>query len=537
MTEMNKRLFLLKAEVFVLDEVVQFTLQLHDFLDELCQQIRSERKYFGGLQVIFCGDGMQKGGGFTNDHEIAQLKAIGNNYYIELENFFFVSNRFLLEGKFKIVVLTNHSYSRYNEDKWFQFCSRARVGKLTQDDFEYFRSNIGYNISENDKSLLRSYSHKINRKVIETKDWDSKNHIYNSKMSYRLSNFSNISRERLDYSRSYEDKLDINDYLEYITLLNQTLFIVTENSQADIYIDFQKQLHQQQQLKSQSSHDLIYNVIAKDEIYAVDKTNQTSTLLEGDLHKHKTTKYKEIYNKYFNNRTIMNGEENISIQKGAIGNITTNSCGKYLAASQRFTIQSIDFSNSNNNEIESIHIEPHESSPNIYTNCIKINRITSEYIISNNDIPYEYKTKYKNHEFIVKRNQFPISMTNAKTVQYVMGLTLPDGYLFFDITRGVNKGEGYVTFTRQKGPSKIILSHEIKSLEELKQIIYPDETALKLDKYIMNQCKLKGNCVIDVDFIYEDRSKEFRLNSEKQKIVDDDYDKHFKKQFASNIKF
>ena len=54
----------------VIDEVVQLTKELHDFLNELFKQIRLSvhSKYFGGIQVILSGDPLQKRGGFIDKH-------------------------------------------------------------------------------------------------------------------------------------------------------------------------------------------------------------------------------------------------------------------------------------------------------------------------------------------------------------------------------------------------------------------------------------------------------------------------------------
>jgi hypothetical protein len=111
-------------------------------------------------------------------------------------------------------------------------------------------------------------------------------------------------------------------------------------------------------------------------------------------------------------------------------------------------------------------------------------------------------------------------MNNSKTVQYVMGLTIPDGIICFDNTRGIDNTEGYTAITRTPSPEKFMFLHEIKNLKELRLLFRPNQVALALDLYIMNECKRLGTCVINVDFIYDKVNNQFRKNTEVTKKND-----------------
>ena len=519
---------ILCALVLVLDEVVQFIKDLHEFINELCKQIRNSDKYFGGLRVIYGGDTLQKKGGYI-DQKLKDdlLKDFGIQWNNDADSFFFLSESFLKEGNFKIIVLEKHENFRYTCNEWFQFCSNCRVGKLTQSDFDYVNddSKVGYGLTNDEKQLIRSYAFKVNKALIKSRLLDNK---FSYSDQWRIDNtiITGVSKDRLQTVLNFKDTLNRADYLKNEKLLNETIFIATENKQISKYIEFQKSLTLTKREDTEDENNKIFECIAKDELYAVKKSDflkNDPICIEGDLLKQRN-KYTSIYSNYLDKPNIVNSEERLYFKKEQMGNVTMNSCGKFLAASQRFTIKSVEYDKSFN--CSSIKIKPHESD-NKYSNEIKLSRCSTDYPLSLSDVPYYLKNqkKYHNCDFYVKRTQFPISMTNSKTVQYVMGLTIPDGNLLFDVTWGINYTEGYTSITRNPSARGFIFLHKPRNLEELKSFFKPDPIALALDEYIMNECKSLGNCVIDVNFVFNKEKMIFEKSIEHNKLVNKQIDK------------
>jgi hypothetical protein len=224
---------MLKKEILVVDECVQWSKELHDFLNELMRQLRCrENKYFGCMQLIIAGDSLQKKGGFIDENMKNSLKALSIPFHEDLNEFFFLSEEFSLNGKFKLVVLQGHENFRYTVDEWSKFLSRCRTGELTEEDFLYIndKTKIGHGIVDTNKEILRSYALNVNKQIIlqpakDPKDTEFVNNQYSTTMTYRI-NKGFVSKERLEKARTSGD-FKINDIKEHEELLNETIFICT----------------------------------------------------------------------------------------------------------------------------------------------------------------------------------------------------------------------------------------------------------------------------------------------------------------------
>lgn len=528
----------LNAEYFVLDEAVQLNLDLHDFLNEVCKQLRNNDDYFGGLRVIFTGDALQKKAGFIDENLIEELRKLGIPKQEDGDKYFFLSHSFLQEGKFKAVLLSDHKNSRYKSKEWFEFCSRCRTGKLTVDDFKYItdRTKIGYKITEDEKYFIRNYALNVNKEILLS-ELNQTTKYLSDKMIWRCKNpnLTGVVKKRLDNILSYKDEFKFEEHIQKKSLLNETLFIVTENCQVSKYSEFQKRLVNT--VKQNNCNDKFYECISKDELYAVKQNTEhvisQPILIESYLND-KRSYYSEIYKKYLDKSNLVHEEGTIIFSIGQVGNITTNSCGRFLAASQRFTIKSIELENSSDEIVKSLLIRPHELDNKLSSDFITLNRISAEYPLSYSDIPSNTRKPYNtSYNFYVKRSQFPISMTNSKTVQYVMGLTIPDGIICYDNSRGSNYAEGYTCITRSPSPEYFLFVHEIESLEELQLSFRPNPIALKFDEYLVNQCKKLGTCVIDLDFIYNETKGDFEQSNDRNIKDDNLVDKYLKANFKS----
>ena len=498
---------MLKKEVLVVDECVQWSKELHDFLNELMKQLRCrENKYFGGMQVIIAGDPLQKKGGFLDRNMRASLESLNIQVHDDLaDDFFFLSEEFLSNGNFEIIVLQKHENFRYTINEWFEFCSRCRTGELTKKDFDYIndKSKIGYGISDTDQEILRSYALNVNKQIIlqpkeHVEEQEFINNQYSKTMTHRI-NKNYVSKKRLEKARNRID-FKINDILQHETLFNETIFICTENIQVAKYSEIQDIITTNESIHSSN----IFTSSAIDELWAIDPSKNNSEILIPNFFD--DGKNKNVLD-YVNKQAKSIAEKKVVFKVGQAGNITSNACGKYLATSQRFTIKSV---NELNKIVNSITIQPHETNSK-YSPTVEIKKEITEYPIIITNIPYNIRKKYNN--FFVRRKQFPISMTNSKTVQYVMGLTIPDGILCLDNTRGTNYTEGFTGISRKPDPKYLMFVHDFESYEEMLLYFKPHPIALKLDQYINNECKRLESCIVKVNFIYDREKEEFKNNN------------------------
>lgn len=117
------------TQILVVDEVSMLSLKLFHMLNEVGQFIRRDRRPFGGIQVIFCGD-------------FYQLPPVGHEEDIESQQFCFESELwnhvFTQECQIQLIKIF-----RQTDDTYCQILNQVREGRIKRKSNDLLHSFVG----------------------------------------------------------------------------------------------------------------------------------------------------------------------------------------------------------------------------------------------------------------------------------------------------------------------------------------------------------------------------------------------------------
>lgn len=126
------------VDILIIDEISMLSASIFEKLNTICQYIRKDRRFFGGIQVIFTGDPQQLLCIFNNNKEI--YKEIDERLIIESDIF----NKEFVKNKNIIVLKEN--FRQKGDIPFINLLSRLRVGKHTDEDIKLLESRKNLDI-------------------------------------------------------------------------------------------------------------------------------------------------------------------------------------------------------------------------------------------------------------------------------------------------------------------------------------------------------------------------------------------------------
>jgi ATP-dependent DNA helicase PIF1 len=197
-----------KTEVLVIDEVSMLGNHTFDLLDHICRVVRKTDKPFGGIRLIISFD-------------MLQLPPVKENYIFKSN----VWNELELS-----VIYLNKSF-RTQDQIFFDLLSRARLGKINEEDKEILKKRVNAvnkNFDEKNIKPTVLYSHKVdvdklnhdNLKILEGPYYQ-----YKSKDSLVAVEHGLINKDNIN-NLSSETKKEAKETFEYIdTIVPKEIYL------------------------------------------------------------------------------------------------------------------------------------------------------------------------------------------------------------------------------------------------------------------------------------------------------------------------
>lgn len=123
----NFRDRIINMDILILDEASMLSCELFEKLNILCQSIRKNKKFFGGIQIIFSMDPLQLLPVFNNTLNLELGKETDERLIIE-------SSTFNKEFTKNNIILLTKNFRQQNDLPFIDLLSRIRDGTFTNED-------------------------------------------------------------------------------------------------------------------------------------------------------------------------------------------------------------------------------------------------------------------------------------------------------------------------------------------------------------------------------------------------------------------
>ena len=122
------------VNLLIIDEVSMMSKRIFNLLDAIGKNVRKNRRPFGGIQVIFCGD-------------FYQLPPVGNSNDPDSSLFCFESD--LWNETFDYQYILDKSF-RQQDNEYINILNQVRNGKIYNNAYKTLKSRVGINCDNND---------------------------------------------------------------------------------------------------------------------------------------------------------------------------------------------------------------------------------------------------------------------------------------------------------------------------------------------------------------------------------------------------
>ena len=126
---------ILNTDILVIDEISMLSANLFEKLNAICQSIRKNNSFFGGIQVVFTGDVLQLLCVFNKNTSI--YKNIDERLIVESQLF----NNTFNNKKGNIITLTEN-FRQKDDIIFIDLLSRIRNGTFTKDDVNLLNTRV-----------------------------------------------------------------------------------------------------------------------------------------------------------------------------------------------------------------------------------------------------------------------------------------------------------------------------------------------------------------------------------------------------------
>lgn len=172
-----------KAKVLIIDEISMLSANMLDNVDRVCKSIRRDRRPFGGLQVVLCGDFFQLPPVFRQAEPVVQMDTLFAelNKWVDKKRFAFAAQS-RKEADFAICYLdTQH---RQQDEKFWKVLNELRIGQVSTESIDLLEQRKNQIIEH--AWLTRLFTHNADVDRINTEELDKlseQEHLFMCKAS------------------------------------------------------------------------------------------------------------------------------------------------------------------------------------------------------------------------------------------------------------------------------------------------------------------------------------------------------------------
>jgi ATP-dependent DNA helicase PIF1 len=118
---------IMRCDILVIDEVSMLSAELFEKLNIICREIRRDKRFFGGIQVVLTGDFLQLLPVFNKNKEL--YENVDERLIIESDLFNKMFNK-------KNIITLKENFRQKNDKKFIDLLLRIRDGSYTKDDIK-----------------------------------------------------------------------------------------------------------------------------------------------------------------------------------------------------------------------------------------------------------------------------------------------------------------------------------------------------------------------------------------------------------------
>lgn len=133
----NYRDRIILTDILVIDEVSMLSAELFEKLNRICQAIRKNKQFFGGIQIILTGDLLQLLPVFNRNIEFTKGQEQDTRLIIESSEFTREFNK-----KNGNVIVLKENFRQKNDPTFINLLSRIRDGTYTEQDITLIKTKL-----------------------------------------------------------------------------------------------------------------------------------------------------------------------------------------------------------------------------------------------------------------------------------------------------------------------------------------------------------------------------------------------------------
>jgi ATP-dependent DNA helicase PIF1 len=131
------------TDILIIDEISMMSAALFEKIDLICQRIKRNKKFFGGIQLIITGDFLQL------------LPVFNNNMYKEPDNRLIIeSDVFLKNFNNKNTIFLNENVRQKCDQIFTDLLMKIRYNNISEDDITLLKSRMNLKIDEDKEALV-----------------------------------------------------------------------------------------------------------------------------------------------------------------------------------------------------------------------------------------------------------------------------------------------------------------------------------------------------------------------------------------------
>ena len=122
---------IMRCDILVIDEVSMLSAELFEKLNIICREIRRDKRFFGGIQVVLTGDFLQLLPVFNKNKEL--YDQVDERLIIESDLFNKMFNK-------KNIITLKENFRQKNDKKFIDLLLRIRDGSYTKEDIKLLKT-------------------------------------------------------------------------------------------------------------------------------------------------------------------------------------------------------------------------------------------------------------------------------------------------------------------------------------------------------------------------------------------------------------
>ena len=140
------------TDILIIDEISMMSAALFEKIDLICQRIKRNKKFFGGIQLVITGDFLQLLPVFNNN--IYQKHDKLNNYQKPDNRLIIESDVFLKNFNSKNTIFLNENVRQKGDQIFTDLLMKVRYNNISESDIELLKTRMNIKIDEDKEALV-----------------------------------------------------------------------------------------------------------------------------------------------------------------------------------------------------------------------------------------------------------------------------------------------------------------------------------------------------------------------------------------------